>query len=337
MFGVVGRALLRDALVPAGWTLAAACGLAAVVAGVRALWSEGVVVDPVTWLLVVVYAVPPMASVALPAAGAVGVVAALSRWSDEGAWGGVRASGTNGRRLVPAVVALGLVLVALTSLVTMVAEPAARRATARQLAVAAEGVSLWPGAHAELGALSARPEGASADWAERVWFGAPGLVATAGQARVVRGPEDRLAVEMIDGVVLVDAGVPVRMTFEHGFRELAPASTPRLELDQRTWSELVAVASRTERSGRDASYEWSILYKRVLHPWVALLLPLALLPAATGRRPMLSVGAAAVGYLVAVRVGDQLAPGIGAPLAAAFGPAFVCAWSVVAWARWEDA
>ncbi len=333
---MITRAVLRDAAAPAWWTFVAASALSAVVAGVRALWTEGVVLDPLTWVRVLALAVPSLWSIALPAAAAVGIAAAVSRWVEEGAWIGARAAGLSGRHLLPAALVLGGVLAAATAAMTRAGETAARRQTARALSEAAEAASLWPGQAVDLGGVTVRPTRVADDgWSEELFLAGGGAVGTAARGRVVWAG-DVLAVELEDGVMVVGDDPPVRVRFERWVRELPPPSAPRLELDQRSNAELVTVARRTERSGRDASYEWSILYKRLLHPLSALLLPVALIPAATRRRAAASVGLAVVYYLVAVRLGDHLSPSVGPLVAAAFGPVGVALWAAVAWARWGD-
>ena len=318
-------------------TFGAGCAVAAVVAGVRTLWAGGVVVGPGSWSLLVLLAIPSLWSIVLPAVGAVGTVAAMSRWVDEGAWIGARSVGVRGRTLLPAVLVLGAALGTATAVMTLYGEPLVKRTSARVINEAAADVSLWPGELTDLGPVVVRPERRDkTGYAEALFIAGDGLVGTAQRGRVVRRGE-QLAVELIDGSMVFGSGDVVRVEFDRWVRELPAPGSRRLELDQRTNAELAAAATRTQQSGGGASYEWAILYKRYLHPIAALLFPLALLPAgASGRRPAASAALACVGYLVAVRFGDHLATVVGPWLGAATGPLFVALWAAVAWARWAD-
>lgn len=326
------RGLIADSLRPAFQSFAAVSAFAAVVAGIGALWSAGVAPDARTWLALVGLAVPTAWTIAAPAAGAVGIAAAIARWADEGAWAGARAVGVAGRRLLPAALAVGVAAATLALACTLVIEPWARREARRVAADAVGAAELVPGQPVSLGSAVLRPTSVDGGVARDVFVAAGRAVGTAASARLVAGATGP-AVELRDGVL---AGDGWRVRFSRWSRPLPPPHSPRLELSQRSNRELRELIARTEADGRDAAYERAVLYKRALHPLATLLLPLAVLPFGASRRPGAGVAVATLGYLVAVRVGDQLAATIGAWPAAATGPAFVALLAVAAWAWWSD-
>lgn len=327
------RAFLRDAVGPATIALVATSSCAAVLSGLRLLHEAGVV-DFATWCWAVLLAIPASASIAVPVAGAVGAVAALSRWVGEGAWAGARAAGVAGARLLGPALALGLVGGITTAAFTGWIEPAVRRTAHVTLAEAASRTRLWPGVATEIGPVVVLPDRVATGVAHDAFLGAPGALGTARRVRVVAA-SDGPALELSDGVLVITGDPAATLRFTRWTRPL-PARSPRLELAERTSADLLEVVRRTEADGRDASYERAVLHKRWLHPLATLLLPLALLPLGAGRRPAAGLGLAALGYLVSVRAGDHLAAAVGGLAAASTGPLFVVAVGMVAWARWDD-
>lgn len=319
-------------------TFGAVSGISATAGVIRAA-TEGGISDPGTLGLLGLLAIPIAAPIALPAGAATGAVSALARWVQEGAWGGLRASGIAGRGLLPAALALGLLAAAPTLGMTAWGEPALRREAARSAARHATSLGFWPGIPVTVGAWTFTPEVAEGSSAGRVLMG--GIV---GEDPAI-GYVERLsilgdpAILRLSGgslAVLPAAGrAPWRVSWERWDRPILNPDR-RIELIERDSPDLLAVARRTEAGGKDASYERAILYKRGAHPLATALFPAALLPFATGSRPLLAVGAAALGYLVAVRGGDHLARTLGPGPAAASGPLLVALLGIAAWASWRD-
>jgi lipopolysaccharide export LptBFGC system permease protein LptF len=327
--------MLSDALRPAVWTLAASSAVASVTAAARLLWGESVVLETGAFVWLVLLAAPASFSIAVPAAGAVGVVSALARWVEEGAWAGARACGVSGRRLVPAAAIVGILCAAATMGMSRVGEPWVKRTAGRVTAETAAQVSLWPGTSVVIGDVTVRAEEVQDGVARQVFLASDGAVGTAARARVV-SMDQGAAIELLDGVLAASGPPPWRMTWGRWLRPLPRAESARVELDERTNEELGDLVRRMEEQGRDASYERSVLHKRWLHPFAALLLPVALLPIGAMGRPVTGLTVAAVGYLLVVRVGDHLAPAIGSWAAASAGPLWVGVLGLLAWTRWGD-
>jgi hypothetical protein len=154
------------------------------------------------------------------------------------------------------------------------------------------------------------------------------------------GSADRVAVRdrtliLEDGVIAAAGEHPWTLTFGR-WRAPLTADRRRVELSERSPGELAANIARTESDGRDASYERSVLYKRWLHPLAVAVFPAAILPLGVRRSPLVWLGLVAIAYLVAVRIGDQLATTIGPWGAAAAGPLWVAAVGAFAWSTWRD-
>jgi lipopolysaccharide export LptBFGC system permease protein LptF len=326
-----GRALLRDAAPVIVVAIAAVVGLGAVVSGARVL-QTGAGAPPIgAWLVVVGLSVGPSLSIAIPCGAAAGGVAALARWCEEGAWTGLRASGRGGASLVASVLLIGALAGGGTAAVTLWVEPAARAAAARQLDDALAAFSPWPGRTTDLGELTVRAARVDGVLAEDVFFASDGVIGTARRAHPALG-DDGPVVVLEDGVI---AGPDWRATFRTWTRPIE-RPVPRVELAERTTADLARRAEQTARAGRDARYEWAVWWKRFFHPIAAFLAPLALLPLGAGRRPAVALGAAGLGYLVAVRTGDHLASALGPVASASAGPAWIAFLGVVGWATWRD-
>lgn len=326
-------AALREGRAAAVATGLAGAAMVAVVTGVGALWRNDLVVDGPTWWALVALSVPATSPWWIPAATAVGGLAALSRWRDTGAWVGLRAAGIGGAALVWAALAWGVIGGLGTALAGHTWAPGARRAVARLSAEPWRRMSLWPGHAVRIGDLTILPSTVHEGWVGDVLLVGGDRIGGARRMRVteVGGVP---ALEVKDGSWTGVDPVPWRVTFESWVRPLA-VDSPRVELDQRSTADLAASAARTEAAGGGAAYEWAVYWKRWLHPFAALLLPVALLPLGARRNGWAWAAAVGVGYLAAVRLGD-LATAVMGAAGAWTGPVWVAAVGVVAWLAWRD-
>ena len=327
-------AFLREGIGPAMWTFAAGSALAAVMTGLQALWSGGLVPRPEAWLLLVILAVPASWGVVVPAAGGAGVVLALAKWCREGAWTGIRASGIGGRQLLLAVMLVGAFVSVIHVGMSVVVEPLVRRASHRQISTSASQIAIWPGTMVSFDSLTVQAERVDQDGAYQLFLASPDWVGTAESGRIVQTPGGP-AIELRGGR-LADPERAWTLSFQRWVKALPPPIPKRLELAERTNAELMEVALQTDQDGRDSSYERAVLYKRWLHPLATLWIPLAFLPLGAGRRPVLGLGAVAVGYLLVVRVGDHLSSVVGPLLSAGSAPLYVAVMGLLCWLSWRD-
>ena len=321
------------AVTPAmGWIFLGAGTVALVQGAVLPLVGGGVVLRPIAWLSVVLlsplaglWIIAPMVSVGSSVAG-------LARWNREGAWTGLRASGTRGVQLVPAVLFLGLVGALLTLLGTQFSGPFAR-GRIQDLVHNPAAMVLVPQTESRVGewVFSVREVGGG--WTSDLFFSSPDGVGTAMRARLVL-QDGSPALELLDGVWLTSGPAPVRVAFRRWIRPLRAGR--RVELDELFTPQVLHRAAATQAEGRDGSYERSVAYKRWLHPLAMLWFPLAVLPLGVRRYPMVWVGASGIGYLLSVRIGDHLASVVGAVGASASGLIFVGGLGAILWWRWGD-
>lgn len=309
------------------WALALA-----VFAGLALLWTLPVAPEPARWLMLVAVTVPAQLTPALPLAGGVAAVHVAWRWRREGALVGLAASGLGTRVLLVPAVLLGLLGLLLTGLWTHQVSVRAHQLRQQWLTETTASVALLPGQPIEVGDWTLLPQSVSGEQAEQVLLVGPELAGSARTARVGQAG-DAVALVLTDGVLFDGSD---RLTFTRYVHPLTLQQDRRIQLDERSSLELARVVARTREAGRDASYEAAVLHKRSTHPLVALLLPVALLPLAGGRRPALGTVAAGLGWLVMIRVGDQLAQVLGAWPSALAGAGFVALWGVFAWLRWRE-
>jgi lipopolysaccharide export LptBFGC system permease protein LptF len=328
-----GVAVARGAFRPALVTLVAIGGLWGGLAGVRVLEAGAAAPGPVAWLAIVAFGALSSGSMGVPAAVAAGVVASVSAFVDDGSWVGMRASGVSGRRLVPVVAAMGLCAGGVTFAMSGYVEPIARRSAGRAVAAAVD-VRLFPGSVVSLGGIALRADAVDDGGASGVFI-ATGSAVGAARHAVIDRTSDGVRVELVDGEIAGLDPRPWNVRFDRWRHDVPSLARGRVELDQRTNPELSDAIGKTEAAGRDARYERAVLWKRWLHPIAAALWPISVLPLGVANRPLATFGAVAVGYLVAVRAGDQLANAMGAQSALA-GPLWVLVCGIVAWARWRD-
>jgi hypothetical protein len=194
-------------------------------------------------------------------------------------------------------------------------------------------VELVPGAELRLGGIWMTARDVGGGWATDLFFASDKAVGSARRARLV-ADGDGAALELMDGVLATSSPVPVRLSFRRWVVPLQPP--PRVELDELTGRELLDRANATARAGGDPSYERAVAYKRWLHPLAVSIMPLALLPFGVRRYPMAAVAGAGVIYLVAVRLGDQLASQVGPLASASAGPLMIALLGLGLWIRWRD-
>lgn len=255
----------------------------------------------------------------LPLGVLAGLTGLLARWRSEGEWLALRATGTAGRRLVPAVLAVGVALAAATAGLTHQGAPWGRAVI---VDVLTRTVSPLPGRATALGGLTVLPGGTGDDGLTDLllaWEGPDGVVvAAAEQGRLAVG--SGLVLEW--GAVLGPAG---ELSFDR-LQVPLPPSAQRPPPSAWPGPELRASVD---------PYHRAIGHKRAVWPLATVLLVLLAVPGVLsgwGWTVPLSV----VGWWALVRTCDGLAPLLGG-LASALLPLVVLAGvAALAWQRWAD-
>ena len=280
-------------------------------------------------------AAPSNASILFPGAVLVAVVSTMRRWTQEGAWLGLNALGFGGRGLFRPVLQIGLLVGGVTALSTLVLEPMSRRTSRAVLMESASKVTLTPGVPIQVGGLSVSVRPKREDGQQPVFFASDGVVGFA-QDLSLQKVQNEAWVSMSDGSLVFDMSPQARIGFSTWTRPLSLPQTRRLELDERSTPELLKVATRTEQSGADAAYEWSVLFKRFGHPLAVFPLLFAGVPLGRTSRFGVNTGLFGLGYLLSVRTGDALASVMGPALAASTGFIYALVVTVVLWAKWRE-
>jgi len=320
---IAGPGLVALALLALAGLLLRAAGL---------LLAAPAMPSPGDTLFLVLALLPAALEHTLPVAFLVGLMVGLGRWHAEGTWTALRSSGINGRRLLLPVLAPGVVLMLVMAATSHLLAPEGRRAAARGLADAAASVELAPGRFTELGGVVLhRPEtgGLWVSQAEAV------LVAREGTLSLRR---DGLLLELTDGELLTLGSEPLTLIFERAALPIPVSSTGRrVELAERSDTELAALVDRMHSRSKDASYEHGVLLKRSTMPLLPLLLPLLALPLGLrwGGRPGHSL-LVVVGTWTLLRIGDASVTVLGPHLAASLPLLGLALASAVLWAGWRD-
>lgn len=309
-----------------------ACGVViSCLAGVSQLWA-GVQPAPSGLIALTLLAVPSAQSVAVPVAALAGLVLTARRWATEGAWTGLQAIGRGGGSLWPAAALWALLAAGTTFAVGEWVEPLAKR-TARQVVAASVGSAmLRPHHQVQVGSLQVRVGPRHGPWYHQVVVSLGEQVGTARRGRTVRTAGGASLV-LEQGLVTGPGQVPWTLRFERALVPVVPV-LPRTGLGERRLPQLLAIARRTEAAGGQAAYEWSVAYKRLLHPVGVFIACLAGLPIGF-RRPLAAV-VLGVGYLAAVRFGDGLAVTVGPWAAASTGPLVAGGGLVLAYWGWRE-
>ena len=335
MLDSLNMALLRDAIKPALWTLLGGSAIAAVIAGVRCLGAEAVVPDMATFGALTILAIPISWSIVLPISGLAGYVLALARWVDEGSWTGISAMAKSGRSLLPSAIFTGVLVAMATASMTLWLEPAARRQARHQLLGASADYSLSPGVTIDIGGIALRASAMEGPWARDLLFSNDAVVGMARRGRLVTTNQG-LALELEQGSMVALSQPPTRISWDRWVRPLPPRRPAKPQIHEQSTPALRTQAQNTEQLGLNPHYEWAVYWKRFLHPLAVLLLPMAMMPLAIRRRRALAMGGMCIAYLLAVRLGDTLAFGLGGILAATSGPLFVTVAGLVLWWLWRD-
>lgn len=328
----VAHLLLRSCLGP----VLSAAALLVLVGGalqLSALILRSAVVPGVDLLArILVPLAAPLLVVVLPVAVFVGVAVGLGRWVENGTWTGLRSLGVGGRGLVGPALGLALAGAVATAVTTLALAPEGRRQVARVLLQAAGQVRLVPGHFLGLGdAVVLRRPG------EGVFVVTEGVAVDA-SAGWVEAVEGGLVLSLEDGQAVGPGPSPFRFTFSRARFPLAlPTQDRRVELEERSQSELGDLVRRMESAGRDASYEANVWLKRFTIPLAVPLLGLLAIPLGLrGSGRVLPLLLVILGYWVLIRVGDLACRQVGPWIAVSLAPAGLLAALGLAWGTWRD-
>ncbi len=323
------RLTLRAATGPGLAALLLLAGAAALAQVATLLLRSSVLPDPGALALAVLALLPSLLSMVLPIALLLGLMLGYGRWSSEGTWIALRASGLPARRLLAPALLLGLTTALLMAGLTHLAAPAGKRTAARAMMQAASQVRLVPGHFVAVGdGVLHRTTGGSI-------FAARGDVALQARGGSLRSDGQGLLLELGSGRLLSEE---LALAFDSAIMPMElPANERRVELEERDSPSLWRLVERQRTRGRDASYANTILLKRTTLPLAAALLPILALPLGLrwGGRPWHAMGVVAA-YWALVRLGDQLSAALGPQLAASLPLLGLLLAATALWASWTD-
>ncbi len=313
------------------------------IAGVGALLVVGqtlvlasVLPGPSGLAVVALGLLPAVLGVALPAGLLVGCVAVGRRWAEAGDGVALQASGHGARRLVPPLLLLGVLVGLLQASLSHVVEPWGRAAVRRALDGASGELALVAGQPLYLGGVLIHAGAVDGQTLEDLFVAADRVVVSAARGRILPGG----TLELVQGTAatLPDeaGGEAYRLRFERATLPLDPRRR-RVELIERSWSDLRDLIGRMQASGKRAAAETLALYKRTSLPLGAPLLALLGLPlGARGARPGPTAALTALIWWAVVRLCDQSVDALGPLLAAALPLCGAALAVALAWARWRD-
>jgi len=326
------RLTLRSMAAPAAAALFLLCAAGLLLEAAALVLRAAVTPGARTTLQASLVLLPAVLEYTLPVALLVGLCLAYGRWSTEGTWIALRASGVSGRRLLPAALLAGLLAALLMAATTHSLAPEGRRAAARTLQAASSEARLLPGHFVQLGEVLMRqdPAGDLLVISDEL-----ALVASSGRLEASSGG---LVLELSAGRALATAGEQRRLSFDSATIPLAlEQGSRRVELAERSASELSGLIARMRDRGKAASYERAVLLKRSTMPLALLVLPLLALPLGLRWRGQPShMMAVVVGYWVLLRLGDQHCHALGPHLAAALPLLGLALAAALCWSRWRD-
>ncbi|MEC8425092.1 MAG: LptF/LptG family permease [Myxococcota bacterium] len=320
---------LSHALRPAAVALVSVTGLGCLLLGAQVLSRAPVVPGPAGAARVVLGMLPVALATAVPAAVLSGAVAASRSWALGGEWLGLAVSGRGTRRLVPGLMAVGMLSGLLQGTLTHHLDPAGRRQVRDALLSASADLGLRASEPLALpdGVLRVR-EVRGEEWTG-VFLAQADTLMSARRGRLVQG---RLVLE--DGVAH-DLGSGWEARFGRATVPLRLPG-PRFELADRSLGSLRALLARKRAAGESAAYETLILYKRTTGAIaVPLMLLLALPLGGLHVRPAAAALGVLVSWWVAVRIFDQAVGALGPTLAAAAPLVGLSMLTVACWARWR--
>ena len=267
---------------------------------------------------------PALASVVVPASMMAAVTLVMADWRRGGALLAAWGSGRSGAGAGVGIVVFALTALAVTMVATNVVEPLAKRTVRRVVHADAASFALEPGMAVGISDAVVRVGRVDGQGFADAVVITRHFVASARRASV--GAD---AVVFESGRMSQVENLGWSIDFDRWEVPFEPAMR-RVDLDERVTHELAEKLNRADAS----DYEWSVLYKRVLHPFGAAFLVWAAAPIGASSRPWLGFGGAVVGYLVAVRLGDVVAQ-LGLPvLGAGLGPLFSLAVVGGLWGWW---
>ncbi len=288
--------------------------------------------DSTSFLLGLVNLLPSMLGLLFPVAFLVGMTVAFGRWQGDGTWTALRASGRNAAGMLAHASILGLGVAVLTGLVGSWLAPMGNREAAGILDDAALSVRLVPGSFLDLGeTVVYRITDGS------LFVHMPGMAMVA-RSGVLERQETGMAILLREGRIIGESERASRISFQSAqFPLEVAAATRRIQLNERSFVELLDLVRRMERAGKDASYEKTVMFKRLGQPIAVLLLPLVAIPLGLrlGGRPLHLMGVV-IWYWVLVRLGDQLCGVLGPLVSASLPMVGLLFLSGLLWAGWRD-
>lgn len=333
------RALVAAGVRPALLTVAGLAGVGTLLLVVQVLLAAPVVPGPGGLFLLVTDLTPSALALGLPVAVLVGATAVGRSWAEGGEWLALAASGVAIRRVVPALLAIGLLAGGVEWGLTHGFGPAGRAAAREVLQSARLWLRLRPGQPAVVGGVLLHAAGVDEEGYTELFAAAgrregPSVVAAAPHAGVAA--DGRLELRAGNARVLAEVDSGWKVAYDRALLRL-DAGTRRLELMERSDDSLRGLIRRTRAAGRSGAYEELVLFKRSTLPLAVPLLALLGLPAGARRARPASLAAAVVfGWWAVMRVCDQGADVLGPALAAAIPPVLLAAATLAAWATWRD-
>lgn len=264
-----------------------------------------------------------------PLAALYGWFMAVGRLQASGGWRALRGSGLGGRSLILPGLTFGLGCAVLAAGLAGHVGPLASAHMRDLLHQSLLSPSLTAGRPARLGGVELVAHEVDGGRARAVFAVGPDLFVHAEEVDVRR--HERGLELAARGVVLTRPRLRVEA---QEWRWLVEAPDRRIELDERSNTELLEVARRSALGGVEDRYERAVWVKRHLHPLGLLWLPLGLTPFALRPQRWLVFGGVAIASLLLIRLGDGLATVLGPWLAAGLTPGLFALVGCAAWAHW---
>ncbi len=315
--------------------VAAISGVGALLVVGQTLALASVLPGPVGLVRVALGLTPAVLGVALPAGLLVGSVAVGRRWAEAGDGVALQAAGYGARRLLGPLLALGLAVGLAQGLMMHVVEPWGRAGVRRALDAASGELTLVAGQPVTMGGVLIHASAVRGQEMEDLFVAMDRVVVSAARGRILPGGTLELT-EGTAGALPDGDGEGARLRFASARLPLDPRRR-RVELIERSTSDLRGLISRMHAEGRTAAAETLALYKRTSLPLGAPLLALLGLPlGARGARPGPATALTALCWWAAVRVCDQQVDALGPALAALLPLLLASLATLVAWAGWRD-
>jgi lipopolysaccharide export LptBFGC system permease protein LptF len=301
----------------------------------QALSAAPVMPGPKALLQLLSGLIPAVCAISLPLSLLFGCTAAAWAWAEDGQLLALHTSGLGGRRLVPALLVMALMMSGAQGILTHWLEPQGRRSAAKALAQGTQGMKLQPGQASLLGdvlvhaedVIDGETQGLLLARGEQVLVAERGNLDSPGELHLKHG-------EIIS--LPIDAQIEWRLRFDEA---RVPLDSPSLRLDPPTLSadELRGRIERMEAQGRDPWVEKTTWYKRSTIPGaLPLLAILGLCLGARRVRPAVSATATGIGWWTTMRVCDHEVATLGAEVSTLIPLAGLALFTAICWRGWSE-